>query len=267
MKQEPSTNALPPCRSAVARTIARPRPEPERSCSPRQKRSNARSRSAGSRPGPSSQTETSARSPDCRTRDRDRPFRRAVEARVLHQVRDRPLERRPVATHAHRLGSDDDSRVAVRERGDEPVERDVVRGRRCRLLPADRDQVAGEPYQAVGVLLEVRDQLRRGAMPGQVGDVALQRGQRRAQLVRGIGDQAMLGLARSLEAAEHRVQRRRKPAHLVVDAGLGQPPAGIGGALDLGRRRRRAASVGERRGPATAPPPPRRAPRPPGPRG
>ena len=159
-----------------------------------------------------------------------------METRVLQQVGDRPLERRSVASYAHRLGNRDDLRVAVGERGNEPVERHIVRGRRCGILPANRDQVAGEPYQAVGALLEIGDQLRRGAMPGQVGDITLQRSQRGAQLVRSIGDKAMLGLARSLEAAKHRVQRRREPANLVVHAGLGQPPPRIGGSFDLGRR-------------------------------
>ena len=99
VKQAPSTNALPPCRSAVARTIARPSPDPERAWSPRQKRSNARSRSAGSRPGPSSQTVTSARPSDRRTVTEMVPPCRTVQARVLHQVRDRPLERGPIAAN------------------------------------------------------------------------------------------------------------------------------------------------------------------------
>ena len=98
-----------------------------------------------------------------------------MEACVLQQVRDRPLERRPVATHTYRLGGDHDPSVAASERGYEPVERNVVRGRRCSLLAADRNQVASEPHQPLGVLLEVCDQLRASTMPGQVSDVALQR--------------------------------------------------------------------------------------------
>src|SRR5262249_55483913 len=56
VKRAPSAYALPPCRSAVERTIARPSPEPGSSCPPRQNRSNARSSSPAAGPGPSSET-------------------------------------------------------------------------------------------------------------------------------------------------------------------------------------------------------------------
>ena len=63
VKREPSTVTRPWWRSAIARTIARPRPEPGvPESAPRQKRSNACSACSGVRPGPSSSTLIRARS-------------------------------------------------------------------------------------------------------------------------------------------------------------------------------------------------------------
>src|SRR4029079_14400349 len=59
VKVAPCTSTLPPWRSAIARTMARPRPEPSpRAPGPRQKRSKACAAASSSSPGPSSVTRT-----------------------------------------------------------------------------------------------------------------------------------------------------------------------------------------------------------------
>ena len=103
------------------------------------------------------------------------------------------------------------------------------------LLAGEREQVVGEPREPVGVVPRSSTQLGRGAVAGEVGDVAAQRGQRRAQLVRRVGEEAALGVARALEAASIRVQRRGEPGDLVARSGFGQPAARVAGALDLAR--------------------------------
>ena len=100
--------------------------------------------------------------------------------------------------------------------------------------------------------LEVGDRRRVGAVLGQVGGVPAQRGQRRAQLVRGVADEAVLGFAGPLERGEHRVERVRELAHLVVDRRLREPLRGVAGARDRPRaagqpRQRPQRAAGEQR--------------------
>ena len=76
-----------------------------------------------------------------------------------------------------------------------------------RVLAGEREQVVEQGRQPRGVGLDVGEHRGIGAVAGHVGGVAAQRGQRRAQLVRGVADEAVLGLARALERGEHRVQR------------------------------------------------------------
>ena len=73
----------------------------------------------------------------------------------------------------------------------------------ARFLARERQQVVGEPRDALGVRLEVGDQVGRRAVAREVRDVPPQRGQRRSELVRGVGEEAPFGLARPLEALEH----------------------------------------------------------------
>ena len=70
-------------------------------------------------------------------------------------------------------------------------------------------------------------------MTRQIRDVAEQGGERRAQLVRCVGEEAPLDLARSLEAREHRVQRLGEAPDLVVGSRDRQPTARIARALDV----------------------------------
>jgi len=64
-------------------------------------------------------------------------------------------------------------------------------------------------------------------------DVAAQRGQRRAQLVRGVREKPALRVARALEAVQHRVERRREPADLVRSMRIGEAPARVPRPPDL----------------------------------
>ena len=156
-----------------------------------------------------------------------------MAARVLDEVRERALERRPVAADATGAGAStatDPSAPAARASSSS---RTSSRGRLGRLLAGEGEQVVGEPREPLGILLELLDELGRRAVAREVRDVAAQRGQRRAQLVRGVGEEAALGVARPLEAGEHRVQRRREPPDLVGRRGLGQPAARVARALDL----------------------------------
>ena len=70
------------------------------------------------------------------------------------------------------------------------------------------------------------------------GGVAAQRGERRAQLVRGVADEPLLGLARALERREHRVQGLGQLADLVARRRHRQALGGVAAALDAARARR-----------------------------
>ena len=106
-------------------------------------------------------------------------------------------------------------------------------GARRRALALQRQQVA-RPAGAsrAASLCEVGDHLRVGAVAGEVLDVADQRGQRRAQLVAGVGEEAALALARGVERRRASRSASRASSPTSCRAGrLGQPP----------RRRRRCA--------------------------
>ena len=75
------------------------------------------------------------------------------------------------------------------------------------------------------VALGLADPLRRGVgLAGEDLELAANRGQRRAQLVRGVGDEAALAGKGILEPVEHVVERLRQGADLVAGA-LGPDPA------------------------------------------
>ena len=124
--------------------------------------------------------------------------------------------------------------------GHELVEAHVL-GRRRRLAVArQRDEVGDEVAELLGLLDHVVEQraavdLVHRRRVAQDLDVRAQRGHRRAQLVRGVGDElALLGL-RGLQAREHPVEARGHPPDLVVAAGVDAPPE-VAGRLDvLGR--------------------------------
>ena len=191
-------------------------------------------------PGPSSSTSSSARPSVARTatliRPPGGPCRRAFSTR-FESARSSAGRSPSTQTGSAVTSTPGAATTFARARRDR-LSWPCARG--ARFLPRQREQVVGEPSEALGVRLEIGDQVRRRAVAREVRDVPAQRGQRRAELVRGVGEEPPLGLARPLEAVEHRVQRRREPADLVVAVGSRQAPARVAGALDLARAARRA---------------------------
>ena len=178
--------------------------------------------------------------------DRDRRPGPGRGVRALRdEVADGALERRPLAEHVARLAPRPPRRRArlARELGQVDG---LAAGRRRRVLARERQQVVEQHAEPRGVGLDVGQHLGVGAVPGRVGEVAAQGGQRRAQLVRGVADEALLGRAGALERGEHRVERLRQRADLVAHLGIRQPARGVAGALDLARARRQAAQRAQR---------------------
>ena len=71
------------------------------------------------------------------------------------------------------------------------------------VLAGECEEVVEEPAQPLGVGVDVGERLGVGAVGEQVRGVPAQRGDRVSQLVRRVGDEAALGLARLLERGEH----------------------------------------------------------------
>ena len=166
-------------------------------------------------PGPSSSTSRRARAVHrASTRTATRPP--AVAARVLDEVR---RARAPSASRSPRTVTGDRRRRRRRRRASRASSSsaNLVVGQRP---PPPRARARAGRRRAARAAsasaCEVGDQLRRRAVTGEVLDVAAQRGERRAQLVRRVGDEAPLRLARALERVEHRVQRRGEAADLVA---------------------------------------------------
>src|SRR5690349_2010963 len=144
----------------------------------------------------------------------DRDPAAAVAARVLDQIRERTFERTAVAAHARWSGDKVDiGGLGGTRKLVQPD--DLVR--RCgRLLARECEEVVGESRQPPRVLLQLSDELVARSVARQVVDISAERSQRGAQLVRGIGEEASLRLARTLERAQHPVQGRGKLADLVI---------------------------------------------------
>ena len=240
----------PPWASTIAATIASPRPAPprprSRPASERQKRSNRASASLVGRPGPWSRTSRRTSSPARCEGHLDRRAGGRVDERVAQQVAEHLAQLVAVADDlggavdlqcdlaAGRGGAPVVDRVAD-ERGE--VELGVRRV--GHLVEAGQgQQVLDQHAHPRRLVLDAPHRLldlgrvARGAHAEQLG-VAADRGQRRAQLVRGVGDEApqaiLAGLALAegpLEAVEHRVERDAQAA-------------------DLGARVRRLDAVGE----------------------
>ncbi len=170
------------------------------------------------------------------------PYRRAFSTRFVQ----RSLERIPVAAHADGLTLE--LEVSALQATGELVEPDhlVRRHGRPGLLARKRQKVVCQPCKPVCVVLQVGDQLGVRAVLGEIGDVADQRGQRRPELMRGVGQEPSLTFARPLERSEHPVQRRCQPADLVVALRLRQPPPWVARLLDLRRRARQPAEWRQR---------------------
>ncbi len=119
--------------------------------------------------------------------------------------------------------------------------RDV--GRLCAQLeragfePREVEQLGGEPAQALDLRAHVVEELAAGRLVEllvlQQLEEAAEREQRRAQLVRGLGDELLARVVEALELALHVVERRAELAELVV--GVGLDAVGEVAARDLAR--------------------------------
>ena len=223
----------------------------------------ARGRPARSR-GPRSRTVSS---PSCRRTSTTLPGGLHFAA-LSSRLRDGAVQPRGDALHERglELGRERDvRRVAagtLDRDGDEPVEPHVLGLRRLGLVVAgELDEVADQR----GQLLQLRDEIRAQPVAvagvgrtaaGEHLEVGPQRGERRAQLVRGVGDELALRPLRALERLEHRVERGRQARDLVIPAGRDPPRevARAGHVLrrlgELGHRpdRRAGGEPGEERG-------------------
>ena len=113
----------------------------------------------------------------------------------------------------------------------------TVRGvERRRVGDRDGEQVVDQPLHADGVLEDVA----LGGLP--VGELRVLEvdlelradpGERAAQLVAGVGDEAALAVGRVLEPGEHGVHGEGEPTDLVLGLGLGDPPVEVLGADHL----------------------------------
>ena len=201
-------------------------------------------------PGPWSRTVSSP----SRSRTSTAAAGRAPLGRVVEQVGDRAVEPRPLAGHHARLqvdGEADLRRVAAcaLDRG----RHELVEPQRLGWVARDL-AVAGELDEVadqLAELLELGDEVapqalavggRQVAAGAEHLEVGAQRRERRAQLVRRVGDELALGALRVVERLEHRVERRGQPRELVValrlDAARQVARAGdvLGGLGQLGDR-------------------------------
>ena len=190
-----------------------------------------RCRSSAGRPGPSSTTWSSARSPIAaaarRTVDPAGAASRALASEVVDDLRhaigvgDAPRRRSPIASSRDvPVGGQRLPRLARAPRRTRPSgDRRRRRARRRAARRGEREQAVDEAGQA----LDLGD---GGIDVGQPGSSALepqpQRGERRAQLVDGVGDEVLLGGDELLEARGHPVERRGEGAD------LGRPVVGAG---------------------------------------
>ena len=218
---ESSTQIRPPCSSTIERAIPRPRPLPpearSRADSLRWKRSKTRSRSAAGMPGPSSSTRSPAVARRGPRGERDPAPRPGVAPGVGEQVADDLGDQVGV-------GAERSRRPARRARPDRGRRR---AGRAGRGRPRSRSQRRPDPLVEPGEREQVLDQPldpphlghrhapRPAAPPRRVGlllagedfELAADRGQRAAQLVRGVGDELALPGEGVVEAVEHVVER------------------------------------------------------------
>ena len=170
---------------------------------------------------------------------------------VLEQGAQDARGRPRIARRPHRLGRDELNRHVgrVRGRGDlgrhrsgELAQLDrLARQRRVAVQPPEVEEVLGEGRHPVGLAMSCggapadSPQIRRAAreLLLQKFDRAAQRRQRRAQLVRGGGEEGLAAALLGMQARAHRLQGQRHLAHLVavavdgqwlLDPVVGQPP-------------------------------------------
>ena len=241
MTVERSTVTLPPWRSAVARTIASPSPEPGRAGARPARARSARRRLLVARleAGPlvadrqrgDAVLDAAARrstSPPARTVDarRCRAGCRGCGASASGSPR--------TVTGPSTLG-DARAAAAAPPRGHDRVQADRPLGRRARALALQRQQVADQPLQPRRVALRGRP-ATSGSTPWRARNSTLP-----ASEVSGVRS-SWLASARkrrsrsraASSAASIPFSARGQLADLVVGLrGIGQPPRGVAGALDL----------------------------------
>ena len=174
-----------------------------------------------------------------------------VAERVLEQVEDQPVQVVADALDHRRLGIERDLVIldARSELGGGVGETLGEVGRTPRLQAADvgarqQQQVGDEPAHAAR---RAQRRLRRFGLlavefVGQQLEVGQHARQRRAQLVRGVGDELALARERRLalgagrvQRPEHRFERARQLGDLVLGLGVGDAQRRVARALDLTR--------------------------------
>ena len=163
------------------------------------------------------------------------------------QVVPRPLDDRAAGVDRDRVPGGDRLELG-RRLGEHLAEVRGLAGRDAAGVGAgEQEQVGDEPAhplgRAQGAVRGVA-QLALIELDRQQLEVREHAGQRRAQLVRGVGHegalvaQRRLGLrARVVERLEHALQRACQLGHLVIGLGMGDVPARVARSLDLARRR------------------------------
>ena len=239
------TDTSPWCASTTARTIASPSPvlpaRRDRDESPRANRSNSEPTSSGGMPGPSSSTASTTSSPSrssmATTLVPSGVCTRAFASRFVTTWRSRGSS--PVTTVAasgqpHLPVVVGPGRLRVADGlDDDAAEVDRTGGELAALVEAgEQQQVLDELGHAHRLRLDAADRVHHvgrqlaAVQAGELG-VAADRGERRAQLVAGVGDEAahlLLALLASRQGGchvtEHAVERGAEPADLgalVVD--------------------------------------------------
>ena len=244
--------------SATARTIESPSPEePERSPWARKKRSKTLSCSSAGMPGPSSSTASTMWPLERSTRRLDRGPGVGVAQRVLHQVEHEPVQ---LVLHAFDLGARgrrDRDLVVARDRLELGGGR---RRRRWRGRPCARGGSRPASARASSSRSATSRRIRRLERSAEAAasrcspsqrlleqlEVGQHRGQRRAQLVRGVGDELALARERGLglRRAPRRARAASTPAWSPARRPRRRPPGA--GSCSAGSRVRsisRAASV------------------------
>ncbi len=248
------------CRSAIRLTIARPRPLPETSVRAGRRRAIEAIEDALAL----ADGDARARIADCDHHVGGLVFDRHVDAaargrvahRVVDEVREERAQRVRVAVDSGRRraelvgGRAGHAEIDAARRGNgrlvchgapgefRQVDRREGALRHAGLLARQRQQLLDEMRRAGESRLQ-RDQrgVPVGVGGGALGELRLQMhgGERRAQLMRRVGDERALRIERTVEAGEQSVQRLRERPDLVGQAGLVDRLESAGDALGDGR--------------------------------
>ena len=180
-------------------------------------------------PGPSSSTTSDAPLPIAPDRDADPAVGRAVADGVVDQDHDQLAEPGRVAGHDRRLRIDLDPDAAVgrglaHRRGAvgghvAEVDRDVLERDGARIGAGEQQQVLDDRGHVADLVVDVLERRadrrdRLVAMPLEVLDAAPDDGQRRAQLVAGVGGELALAAQRDALVGQRLADRDERPARI-----------------------------------------------------